>query len=200
MEHWFILTPWHSLLVWTFIYLSDYWFTIKIAGLYRANPHFEFEGNQTRHFEKDVDALKPISTRHILLLLLTNIIIFCLWWLFNTINFAPGFVLFLGMFLLMEVGVHLRHFRSYFMLAQNRDRGGLDGRLSYRRWFIFGTSAFEFLCLAGLFLFTAWVNSSVFFLGGALACLALAVNHAWRSRNLYKQASAARAPLDAKQE
>jgi hypothetical protein len=196
MEHWFILTPWYSLLAWTFIYLSDYWFTIEVVRMYRTNPHFEFEGSQTRHFEQNMDALKPISTRHIMLLLLTNIVLFGLWWFFNAIHFLSGYVFFLGMFILMEAGVHLRHLRSYFMLAQNRARGGLDGKLSYRRWFVFGNSAFDFLCLAILFLFTALITSSIFFLGGALSSLALALNHAWRSRKFYQQAAIAADPQE----
>lgn len=192
MENWLTVSPWPGLLFWTLIYLSDYWFTIKVAGMYRANPHFEFEGSLelTPQFEKDVDALRPVSRRHISLLVITDIILWVVWWMFSFLGNTSGFALFLGIFILLEVSVHLRHFRSYFMLAQNQSKGGLEGHLYYRRWFVFGNSAFEFLCIAVLFLFTALVTSSLFFLGGGLACLSLALNHYRRRRQFYEQASA----------
>jgi hypothetical protein len=191
METWLTLSPWPGLLCWTLIYLSDYWLTIKVARMYRANPHFEFEGSLelTPQFEKDVDALKPVSRRHILMLVITNLLLLIFWVLFSLLGYTPGFSFVLGMLILLEVGVHLRHFRSYFMLAQDQSKGGLEGKLYYRRWFIFGNSAFEFFSLAILFLLTALLTSSLFFTGGALACLSLTYNHYRHYRRLYKQAS-----------
>jgi hypothetical protein len=187
MEIWLTLSPWPGLFFWTLIYLSDYWLTVKVARMYRANPHFEFEGSLelTPQFEKDVDALKPISRRHIILLVITNLILLILWGLFAWAEYTPAFALFLGMFILMEVGVHLRHVRSYFMLAQDQSKGGLEGKVYYRRWFVFGNSAFEFFSLAMLFLLTAVLTYSLFFTGGALACLSLAYNHYRHYRRLY---------------
>jgi hypothetical protein len=192
MEYWLTLNPWPGLLCWTLIYLSDYWLTIKVARMYRASPHFEFEGSLelTPQFEKDVDALKPVSRRHIIMLVITNLILLVFWGLFALLSYTPGFAFVLGMLILMEVGVHLRHLRSYFMLVQNRSKGGLEGKLYYRRWFVFGNSAFEFFSLAILFLFTALMAYSLFFAGGGLACLSLAYNHYKHYRRLYKQASA----------
>lgn len=192
MEYWLTLSPWPGLLLWTLVYLSDYWMTIKVARMYRANLNFEFEGSVelTPQFEKDVDALKPVSRRHIRMLILTNIILVIFWWLFMLVEYPAGFAFVLGMLILMEVGVHLRHFRSYFMLAQIKSLGGLEGKLYYRRWFIFSNSAFEFFSLAIVFLLTALLTRSLFFAGGAAACLSLAFNHYKHYRQLYKQASA----------
>ena len=192
MEYWLTLSPWPGLLCWTLIYLSDYWMTIKTARMYRNNPHFEFEGSLelTPQFEKDVDALKPVSRRHLLMLVLTNTILLAFWWLFAQLDYTPAFALILGMLILMEVAVHLRHFRNYFMLAQNESKGGLEGRLSYRRWYLFSNSAFEFLCIGVLFLLTAVVTGSLFFAGGALGCLSLTLNHYRRYRRLNKLAAA----------
>lgn len=181
--------PWPGLILWTLVYFSDYAMTIASARKYRSNPHLEFEGSYelTPQFEKDVDALKPISTRHLLFLLLTNLILLVLWWLFSLLGAARGFSLILGMFLLMEVGVHFRHYRTYHSLSLNESKGGLEGKISYRRWFLFSTSAFEFICFSALFLLTAVLTNSLFFLGGSIACLSLAINHHRRYRALYKQ-------------
>jgi hypothetical protein len=113
------------------------------------------------------------------------------------IEYPAGFAFILGMLILMEVGVHLRHFRSYFMLAQIKSMGGLEGKLYYRRWFIFSNSAFEFFSLAIVFLLTALLTRSLFFTGGAVACLSLTLNHYRHYRRLYKQSSIAPAnPAD----
>lgn len=194
MEYRLTQNPWMGMILWTLIYISDYAMTIASARKYRSNPHLEFEGSYelTPQFEKDVNALNPISKRHILLLLLTNLILLILWWLFSLVGNRQGFSLTLGMFLLMEVGIHFRHFRTYHLLSLNESRGGMEGRLSYRRWFLFSTSAFEFICFSVLFLLTAVLTGSLFFLGGTISCLSLAINHQRRYRTLYKPTIASR--------
>ena len=79
--------------------------TIASARKYRSNPHFEFEGSYelTPQFEKDVNALNPISKRHILMLVLTNLLLIIFWQLFSLLQFHQGFAFVLGMLLLMEV-------------------------------------------------------------------------------------------------
>jgi hypothetical protein len=193
METWFTTTPWPGLVLWTLLSLSDYWMTIKTVRLYRACPHFQFEGSLELNpqFEKDVDALRPVSRRHLLMLALTELFLLAIWGLYVLLEFTQGFAFILGMFILMEAGIHLRHLRSYRMLTLIRAKGGLTGTLSHRRWFLFANSAFEFFCLAVLFLFAALMTRSLFFAGGALGCLSLALNHYRKSRRLYKLASAA---------
>ncbi len=190
MENWFTASPWPGLILWTLIYLSDYRMTITNARLYRASPHYTFEGSLelTAQFEKDVDALRPISRRHLWMLVLTDSILLVFWGLFDQLGYTRGFGFILGMFVLMEVGVHLRHLRSYFLLSLSQARGGMEGTLAYRRWYSFANSAFEFLTYALLFLFTGLMTGSLFFTGGAISCLSLAFNHYRRYRKLYKQA------------
>ncbi len=191
MESWLTLNPWIGMILWTIIYISDYVMTIASARKYKSNPHIEFEGSYelTAQFEKDVNALNPVSKRHILMLILTNLLLIIFWQLFSLLQFQRGFAFVLGMLLLMEIGVHLRHFRTYHLLRLYESKGGLDGKISYRRWFLFNTSAFEFFCLSILFLLTALFTYSLFFAGGALACLSIASNHYRKYKALYKQAA-----------
>jgi hypothetical protein len=142
----------------------------------------------TPQFEKDVDALKPVSKRHLLLLLLTNLLLLALWRLFSQLGAAPGFSLILGMFLLLEVSIHFRHFRTYHLLRLNESKGGLAGKISYRRWLLFSSSALEFISFSALFLLTAVLTNSLFFLGGSISCLSLAIDHQRKYRALYRQA------------
>lgn len=192
METWLTTNPWIGMLAWTVAYISDYTITIASARKYRSNPHLEFEGSYelTPQFENDVNALNLVSRRHILLLGLTNVILLLFWWGFSLLGNRQGFSLILGMFLLMEVGVHFRHFRSYHLLSLDESHGGLEGRISYRRWLLFSTSAFEFMCFSALFLLTALITNSLFFLGGSISCLSLAINHQRKYHSLFKQAIA----------
>ena len=111
MESWLTLNPWIGMILWTIIYISDYVMTIASARKYKSNPHIEFEGSYelTAQFEKDVNALNPVSKRHILMLILTNLLLIIFWQLFSLLQFQRGFAFVLGMLLLMEIGVHLRH-------------------------------------------------------------------------------------------
>jgi amino acid permease len=189
MESWLTQNPWMGMLLWTFIYISDYVMTIASARKYGTNPHISIEGSYelTPQFEKDVDALSPVSKRHILMLILTNLLLITFWLLLSLLGYTQGFAFVLGMLILLEVGVHLRHFRTYHLLALHEAKGGLEGTLHYRRWLLFNVSAFEFFCLCILFLITALLTYSPFFAGGSLACLSLAANHYKKYRKLYDQ-------------
>src|SRR5258706_14648986 len=115
MEGWLTVNPWTGMILWTIIYISDYVMTIASARKYKSNPHIEFEGSSelTAQFEKDVNALNPLSKRHFLMLILTNLLLIVFWQLFSLLQFQRGFAFLLGLLLLMEIGVHLRHFRTY---------------------------------------------------------------------------------------
>jgi hypothetical protein len=95
------------------------------------------------------------------------------------------------MFLLMEVGIHLRHLRNLFLITEVRKHGGVEGQISYRKWFSYRVSAFEFTMFSALFLIVAILTSSAFFLGGVIACLAVARKH----HSLAEKARATPAPI-----
>ncbi len=191
MEQWLTNSPWPGMVLWTLIYISDYYMTIASARKYQNHPNLGFEGSfeLTPQFQKDVDALKPISRRHILMLLLTNILLLFLWWLFSLVDFPQGFLLPLGMFLLMEVAVHFRHFRTYHLLTQVEKHGGMEGRVVQSRWLTYNTSAFELLSMGVLFLLASILTFSLFFFGGALACFALAYSHHDKYLALFRHAA-----------
>lgn len=192
MEAWLATQPWAGMIIWSLVYLSDYYWTIATARKYKASPNFEFEGSfeLTRQFEKDVDALKPVSKQHILMLLLTNGLLLVFWLFFRWVNLPQGYVFVLGAYILMEVPVHFRHFSTYHMLSLSEAKGGMNGKLSYRRWFSYSTSALQFFCFAVFFLLTALLAWSAFFAGGCFGCLSIANNHRKKYNKLYKESLA----------
>jgi len=180
MEYWLARSPWPGVVLWIILYISDYYLTIYSARGFRGIGHFQFEGSYelTPQFQADVDALKRISARHIALLVLCSILIVTLWWVIVRLLALPWlYNLYLGLFLLVEVAVHLRHLRNVFLIREIRKHGGVEGQISYRKWFSYRVSAFEFYSMGTLFLMVAVLSFSSFFLGGALVCFGTGLKH-----------------------
>ena len=189
MEYWLPASPWPGVILWIILYISDYYLTIRSARGFREIGHFQFEGSYelTPQFQKDVDALKPVSARHLVLLVLYSLIIFLLWWVIAKWLAAPWlYNLYLGVFLLVEVAVHLRHLRNTFLIHEVRQHGGVEGQISYRKWFSYCVSAFEFYLIGCLFLIVALLSFSTFFLGGALVCFGTGFKHGLLARKAKK--------------
>ncbi len=180
MEFWLSTSPIPGVILWIILYISDYYLTIYSARGFREVGHFQFEGSfeLTPQFQKDIDALKPVSKRHIILLVLFSLLIILIWWLTKHLLFFPWtYLLYLGMFLLLEVAVHLRHFRNVSLIREIRKGGGVEGEIKYRKWFSYRISASEFFLYSALFLIFAVLAYSPFFLGGAIMCFATAIKH-----------------------
>ncbi len=116
MQYWLATNPWSGVILWIILYTSDYYLTLYSARGFREIGHFQFEGSfeLTPQYQKDIDALQALSRGGILLaLIVSSLVIVLLWWL-TRLNFylELAYLLFLGMFLLLEVAVHLRHFRN----------------------------------------------------------------------------------------
>jgi len=134
----------------------------------------------TPQYQKDIDTLKPISKLHITLLILYSLLIVFIWWLLKQpyfLYFQWAYLFYLGMFLLLEVAVHLRHLRNVSLIREIKKNGGVEGQIYYRKWFTYRISAFEFYLFSVLFLLIAALTYSLFFLGGAIMCFGTGVKH-----------------------
>jgi hypothetical protein len=104
-----------------------------------------------------------------------------IWWATKRLLFFPWtyllYLLYLGMFLLLEVAVHLRHLRNISLIREIRKNGGVEGQISYKKWFSYRISAAEFYVFSALFLLVAVLTYSPFFLGGAIMCLGTGLKH-----------------------
>lgn len=180
MELWLARSPWIGIILWIILYISDYYLTLYSARGFRQIGHFRFEGGfeLTPQYQKDIGELKPISRLHIILLILYSLIIFALWWVFvSYLALSWAYLIYLGMFILLEVAVHLRHLRNIFLIREIQKRGGAKGQISYQKWFSYRVSAFELYLYFGLFLVVAALTFSPFFLGGALVCFGTGFKH-----------------------
>ena len=180
MEAWLVTSPWPGVILWIILYISDYYLTLYSAGGFREIGHFQFEGSfeLTPQYQKDIDALKPVSRIHLTLLILYSTLIIFIWWITQYFFYLQwAYLLYLGMFLLLEVAVHIRHLRNVSLIREIRKNGGVEGQIRYQKWFTYKLSALEFYVLSGLFLIIAALTYSLFFLGGAIMCFGTGFKH-----------------------
>jgi hypothetical protein len=159
------------------LYISDYYMTIACARLYRAQDKIVFEGSYeiTPAFQADVNALRSISPRFILLLAATTGCLFLLRNAAEGTGSRDVYALILGAMCLLEVTVHMRHLHNLFLFGKGLS--ALKGRLEYPRGLILRISALDILLFAGLYAVLFMATGSLFILGGTIACTALAINH-----------------------
>jgi len=180
MEYWLTGSPLPGVILWIILYVSDYYLTILTSKGYKGTGHFQYEGSfeLTPQFQKDIDALRPISRLHLTLLAVYSLIIIILWWMCVTVLGLPSiYLLYLGIFLLSEVAVHMRHFRNIFIIREINAHGGVDGQVTYHRFFSYRASAIDLFISSGLFLVVSILTFSPFFLGGSLICFGLGIRH-----------------------
>jgi hypothetical protein len=182
MQYWLTSNPWYGVILWVILYISDYYLTIYSARGFREIGHFKFEGSfeLTPQYQEDIDNLRPVSKRHLISLVIYSGVILIVWWLTHlSIYLEWAYPLYLGMFLLLEVAVHLRHFRNIILIRElRRNPDGLEGQVTYRKWFSYRISSQEIYLFATLFLLIAILTYSLFFVGGAIMCYGTGFKHA----------------------
>jgi len=107
---------WLILAVWSILYVADYYLNLVYVKNYRRylQAHILHEGSPelTPKFQKDVDQLRLISPRFLFNLILTNVLLYILWWCTVILEEPSIFSLAAGGCLLLEVTIHLRHWRN----------------------------------------------------------------------------------------
>ena len=180
MQYWLATSPWYGVILWMLLYTSDYYLTIYSARGFREIGRFQFEGSfeLTPQYQKDIDNLRPVSKLHIILLFAYSLLILVIWWVTRlSIYLEWSYPLYLGMLLLVEVAVHLRHLRNVALIREIKKNGGVEGRITYKKWFSYRMSALELYIYATLFLLISLLTYSLFFLGGAIMCYGTGFKH-----------------------
>lgn len=172
--------------LWVILYISDYYLTIWGAYLYAkgGKNHLTIEGSYELNptFEKDINLLRTISPRFLFYLLAFTLVLLMVRGLTRDLPFL--FIIVAGGLLLLEVFVHLRHIRNIASMWSMSHDEGVSGKLEYRRWYTYRTSAIDAFAFAAFLLLVAVLGGSWFFAGGALSCLGIAIRHSIRSRQL----------------
>jgi hypothetical protein len=169
---------WPGVVVWSLLYISDYALTIACARLYRAQEKIVFEGSYeiTPFFQRDINSLRVVSPRFVVILVVTVTMLSVLWAL--TEQSTPELYEFaLGSLIGIQLAVHMRHLRNLFMFRAINSTDEVHGRLEYARTLLLRMSSLECLAFSGLFLVLFIFTRSWFILGGATTCFSLAVKH-----------------------
>ena len=174
--------PWLGLLMWAVLYTSDLVFTMTCARLYQqgAREFVVFEGSYeiTPYYQNDVDKLRMFSPRFFAALAASCALQATIWFLTMRVVILPDLYLFaLGAMVLVELTIHIRHVRNLFLFRALLAGGGITGRIEYRRPIMLRLSAMEIVSFSILYAILFVVIGNWFLLGGAFACLSLALNH-----------------------
>jgi len=169
-----------AVLVWIAAYISDYYLTVKSARLYAlVKDHIVYEGSfeLTPFYQSDIDRLRRISPRLLLMIALNVCLFTALWYAARELQLYQAFALAIGSALLSEAAIHVRHLRNLALFRAAARGGVLQGRLAYPRWLILRMSAVELGAFAALYALLSAALQSWFLLGGALSCAGLAGKH-----------------------
>src|SRR6266567_6139218 len=145
---------WSGLVVWTALYVSDYSLTLACARMYRhgVGQKIVFEGSfeLTPYFQSDIDALKVVSPRFLVALVIGWVYLAAIWWLAE--QSQPHLYEFvLGAAISSELATHVRHLRNFFLFRAITRTDAVQGRIQYARPIILRMSSVEFLGFAVLF-------------------------------------------------
>jgi hypothetical protein len=165
---------WLVAVIWAVLYVIDYGSTLWLQDVYRGTlgRYVVYEGGVelNPNFEKEIARRQVLSPKFIAGLVLIFLLIF-----------LSGFVLQIvtevlaGATVLTWTFIDLRHLRNYtFVRFLRRRPDSLKGRLHYSYWLLqrlIAADAFGFALLYG---FLALLTLRIFFLTGAITCLALA--------------------------
>jgi hypothetical protein len=176
----FFSSVWPGLTVWVLLYISDYALTIACARLYRGgvSEKLAFEGSYeiTPFFQRDINSLRRISPRFLVMLFVTTFLMATVWYLSE--QSTPELYVFLsGSMILLELTVHTRHLRNLFMFRAMGKSDCVRGRIEYSRPFILQMSSDELFIFSAFFLLLFVFTQSWFVLGGAMSCFSTAIKH-----------------------
>lgn len=184
IEHLLIHNPWLAIAIWVAAYLLDYYLTLYGARLYQsgAKEHFGFGGSYelTPYYQKEIDLLRVVSPRFLLMLALSSLAIGLVWWLAVPLLGLPEFFLLLiGGLISRQLVVIIRHIRNIVLFRHAQTAGNIQGRVEYTRRVTLRGSAAELFTFAAIYLLIFLIAGSVFFAGGTLACTLTGIQH-WR--------------------
>jgi uncharacterized ion transporter superfamily protein YfcC len=183
---------WFIILVWIALYIGDYYLTIYTAQKITTEmaQHLEFERSFELNplYEGDVNQLRKISPRFILMLLLTSGFLLVAWWVTRLLQLPALFDFLAGELILLEMTVQLRHLRN-LALIQSYQPGAIIGHLRYAYWFGLRLSGWELFAVSASYLILGILLGSWFLAGGAVGNFLAGLKHWNRSKKIYRESA-----------
>ena len=181
---------WFIIPVWIALYIGDYYLTIYTAQKITTEmaQHLEFERSYELNpfYEGDVNQLRKISPRFILMLLLTSGFLLFAWWITRLLQLPALFDFIAGELILLELTVQLRHLRN-LALIQSYQPGAIIGHLRYAYWFGLRLSGWELFSVSASYLILGILLGSWFLVGGTVGNFMAGLKHWNRSQKIYRE-------------
>ena len=177
-----ILHPWMIALIWAAMYIFDYGSTLWLKSAYQTTLSryvvYERGVELNPNLEKEIARGRIISPKFVLLLAIVVAIVL----LSSLVGYL--FVEFLaGALLLTWSFVNSRHIRNYaYVWFLRRRPDALGGRQVFSYWIMQKMLSAEALAFGLIFLFLTVLTWRIFFLAGAMTCLAVSLR-AYRLAN-----------------
>jgi hypothetical protein len=173
-----VASPWPGILTFAFLFTSDSSLTMTCARMYRegVRDHIGFDGSfeLTPFHQVEVDALRRFGPRFFLALILGATVVAAMWWMSVSGETTPATYEFgLGMIVLLQLAVHVRHLRNLSLFRSILAGGAISGRIEYARSTLLTNSAVELIAFGALYAIVSLVVGSMFLAGGALGCAVL---------------------------
>jgi hypothetical protein len=175
-------SPWPGIGLWALLFISDLNLTMICARMYQAGvrEYIVFEGSYelTPYHQKDVDAQRRFSPQFLIALVAACTLMALLWRVtIGESSLGVAYEVMLGMLILSQLTIHVRHLRNYFLFRQILAGTGVSGRIEYARPAILTNSAVELFSFAALYAILFALTTTWFLLGGAFACAILGLKH-----------------------
>ena len=173
----FIKNVWASVGVWLLLSISDSLLTVKGARMYQkgVKEHFDFSGSielEPAH-QEEIDKFQAISFRYVLELVLYGGLL----WIVHYCGLANLFSVLWGGLVLLQLAVHARHFSCLILFSHASRSIGIQGHIQYARWLVLRLSSIEFFGFGLTYSIAYLFSESLVILGGAVACLLMALRH-----------------------
>lgn len=183
--------PWLVALIWAAMYAFDYVSTLWLVRAYETTliryVFYERGVELNPNLEKAV-ASRRLPGRRVFIALVLVFAILLLSPFLGTLTGSPwpGYFfteLLAGALLLTGSFINSRHLRNYaYVWSLRRKADALKGHQEYSYWFMQRTLSADALTFSLVFLFVFLLTWRIFFVAGALTCLAIAIR-AYRLAN-----------------
>lgn len=180
MRDFFLNTPWPGTIAWALLYISDFVLTITCARLYHRNVSTKiiFEGSFELNpfFRRDVDSMKWVSPRFLLMLVLSSTLV-SIYWALTVPDLTNLYSFLLGAAVCVELAVHVRHLGNLYLFSSRLAAQQLRGRIEYARPLLLRMSSVQVIGFAILFAILFVFTRNWFVAGGVISCFVLGLKH-----------------------
>ncbi len=188
---------WLTMIIWGVLFFGERLLTSLIAQKQREdlNPFISYEGgpDASTSAEKNGKPWWAVGWRFAFRWLFSILAFYLIWWLSKYVVMDVRFFsFFVGMLMLRVGAMYLKDVKALATIYFSK-QGGVEGHISYSRWFLLRVSGVELLGLGLLFFVLGVLFGSWFFYGGAFSQWLMGVWY-WRlSKSASNQEPAAQA-------